>query len=147
MKLLKRHWLSSVQYICIRHWTKLRGLSPRANYTDRVTAACRRSKCQLLRLAGVAWSAQRIPMAVFSALSRYYFFQVAPQLYSRGWVDAVPDPLVLRISGSAGNRAQDLWICSQGLWPLDHRCGPASVTPPDISVSSIYIKCNQYSKK
>jgi hypothetical protein len=29
---------------------KLRGLSPRANYTDRATTACRRSYCQLLRL-------------------------------------------------------------------------------------------------
>jgi hypothetical protein len=26
--------------------------------------------------------------------SRYFFFQVAPQLYSRGWVDPVPDPLL-----------------------------------------------------
>jgi hypothetical protein len=26
---------------------KLHGLSPRANYTDRATAACRRSDCQL----------------------------------------------------------------------------------------------------
>jgi hypothetical protein len=34
--------------------------------------------------------------------SRYFFFQVAPQLYSRGWVDPVPDPLLLRKSGSAG---------------------------------------------
>jgi hypothetical protein len=31
---------------------KLHGLSPRANYTDRVTAACRRSDCQLLRIEG-----------------------------------------------------------------------------------------------
>jgi hypothetical protein len=38
--------------------------------------------------------------------SRYYFFQVAPQLYSRGWVDPVPDPLLLRKSGSAGNRTR-----------------------------------------
>jgi hypothetical protein len=29
--------------------TKLHGLSPGANYTDRATAACRRSDCQLLR--------------------------------------------------------------------------------------------------
>jgi hypothetical protein len=29
---------------------KLHGLSPRANYTDRATAACRRSDCQLLRI-------------------------------------------------------------------------------------------------
>jgi hypothetical protein len=34
--------------------------------------------------------------------SRHYFFQVAPQLYSRGWVDPVPDPVLLRKSGSAG---------------------------------------------
>jgi hypothetical protein len=38
--------------------------------------------------------------------SRYFFFQVAPQLYSRGWVDPVPDPLLLRKSGSAGNRTR-----------------------------------------
>jgi hypothetical protein len=36
---------------------KLHGLSPRANYTDRVTAACRRSDCQLLRIEGATWSA------------------------------------------------------------------------------------------
>jgi hypothetical protein len=39
--------------------------------------------------------------------NRYLFFQVAPQLYSRGWVDSVPDPLLLRKSGSAGNRTRD----------------------------------------
>jgi hypothetical protein len=38
--------------------------------------------------------------------SCYIFFQVAPQLYSRGWVDPVPVPLLLRISGSARNRTQ-----------------------------------------
>jgi hypothetical protein len=38
--------------------------------------------------------------------SRYFFFQVAPQLYSRGWVDPIPDPLLLRKSGSAGNRTR-----------------------------------------
>jgi hypothetical protein len=32
-------------------------LSPRANYTDRVTAACRRSDCQLLRIEGAMWYA------------------------------------------------------------------------------------------
>jgi hypothetical protein len=44
--------------------TKLRGFSPQANYTDRAIAACRRSQCQLLRIDGVAWSAQWIPTAV-----------------------------------------------------------------------------------
>jgi hypothetical protein len=38
--------------------------------------------------------------------SRYFFFQVAPQLYSLGWVDPVPDTLFLRKSGSAGNRTR-----------------------------------------
>jgi hypothetical protein len=38
--------------------------------------------------------------------SRYCFFQVAPQLYSRGWMVLVPDPLLLRKSGSAGNRTR-----------------------------------------
>jgi hypothetical protein len=36
---------------------KLHGLSPRANYTDRATAACRRNECQLLRIKGTTWSA------------------------------------------------------------------------------------------
>jgi hypothetical protein len=34
--------------------------------------------------------------------NHYFFFQVAPQLYSRGWVDPVPDPLLLRKFGSRG---------------------------------------------
>jgi hypothetical protein len=43
---------------------KFRDFSPPANYTDRISAACRRSYCQLLAIEGVAWSAQRIPTAV-----------------------------------------------------------------------------------
>jgi hypothetical protein len=34
--------------------------------------------------------------------SRYFSFQVAPKLYSRNWVDPIPDPLLTK-SGSAGN--------------------------------------------
>jgi hypothetical protein len=55
--------------------TKLHGLSPRANYTDRETAACRRSDCQLVRIEGATWSAWRIPSAVFLGFldrSRYF---------------------------------------------------------------------------
>jgi hypothetical protein len=63
---------------------KLQGLSPRANYTDRATAACRRSDCQLLRIEGSTWSAWRIPTAVFllfsailgHALQFYYFLDI-----------------------------------------------------------------------
>jgi hypothetical protein len=45
---------------------KLRGLNPQANYSARATAACRWSLCQLWRIEGLAWSAQRIITAVFS---------------------------------------------------------------------------------
>jgi hypothetical protein len=46
--------------------------------------------------------------------SRCFFFQVAPQLYSQGWVYPVPDPLLLRKSGSAGNRTR-AWLY-KNLW-------------------------------
>jgi hypothetical protein len=55
--------------------------------------------------------------------SSYLFFQVALRLYSRGWVDPVPDPLLVRKSRSVVDRTRDLLICSQELWPLDHRGG------------------------
>jgi hypothetical protein len=35
----------------------LHGPSPRANCTDRATAACGRSECQLLRIESATWSA------------------------------------------------------------------------------------------
>jgi hypothetical protein len=53
--------------------------------------------------------------------SHYDFFQVAPQLYSWGWMDPVPDSLLLRKSSNARNRTRALWICSQEPWPLDYR--------------------------
>jgi hypothetical protein len=40
--------------------------------------------------------------------NHYFFFQIAPQLYSRGRADPVPDPLFLRKSGSAGNLTRPL---------------------------------------
>jgi hypothetical protein len=59
---------------------------------------------------GVAWSAQRIATAVISVFysrSRYFSIQVAPQLSSRGWVDPVPDPLILRKSSGSVARNSD----------------------------------------
>jgi hypothetical protein len=100
---------------------------------------------ELYRSGGRRWSAKLVPTfadrgcRVVSATdpqgrnfnfldwSRYYFFQVAPQLSSWGWVDHVPDPLLLRKSGSAGNLTRDPCICSQKLWPLDHRGGQLEV--------------------
>ena len=68
-------------------------------------------------------------ISVYRTWIATYFIQVAPQLTSRGsrgWVHPVPDPRPLRKSGSAGNRTRDLCICSQKLWPLDHRGGRKS---------------------
>jgi hypothetical protein len=45
---------------------KLSGLSPQANYTNRATAACQRSWCQLLQIGGATWSAWRIPTVKIS---------------------------------------------------------------------------------
>jgi hypothetical protein len=67
-------------------------------------------------------SAKRIPTAVnlgFLDTEPLLFHWISYSLYSRGWVDPVPDPVLLRKSFNAGNR---IWICSQELWPLDHRC-------------------------
>jgi hypothetical protein len=43
-------------------------------------------------------------IVAFLDRSRYFFFRAAPRLHSRGWVDSVPDPLLVRKCGSAGNR-------------------------------------------
>jgi hypothetical protein len=52
--------------------------------------------------------------------SRYFLFQVAPQLYSRGRIDPVPDPLLLRKSGNAGNRTRTSGSVARN---SDHRGG------------------------
>jgi hypothetical protein len=54
--------------------------------------------------------------------NRYFFFQVAPHLYSQGWVDPIPDQLLLKKSGSAGNRTRTSGSVARN-WPLDHRGG------------------------
>jgi hypothetical protein len=68
-------WRTSVSASALPEWgkmetsghkKKLHGLSPRVNYTDRATAACRRSDCQLVRIEGAMWLEWRIPSAVFS---------------------------------------------------------------------------------
>jgi hypothetical protein len=64
--------------------TKLCGLSPRANYTDQATAACR-PKLVSTFMDGVC----RMVIAAephgcilgFLDQGRYYFFQVAPHVY------------------------------------------------------------------
>jgi hypothetical protein len=65
----------------------------------------------------------------YSGLSKseqlLFLFQVAPQLYSRGCVDPVAGPLLLRKSGSAGNRTRSSGSVARN---SDHRGGPNTVT-------------------
>jgi hypothetical protein len=64
----KSKWTEKARYFKLdqKQTNKLHGLSLRANYTDRATAACCRSDCQLLRKEGPTLSTWRIPTAVFS---------------------------------------------------------------------------------
>jgi hypothetical protein len=41
----------------------------------------------------------------------------------------------------AGNRTRDLWICSQELWPLDHRGGRASTLTLQKNYSNLFPPC------
>jgi hypothetical protein len=60
--------------------------------------------------------------------SCYFFFQVAPQLYSWGWVEPVPGPLLLRKSGSAGNGTRTSEFVAKNSDQLDHRGAQLSST-------------------
>jgi hypothetical protein len=74
----------------------LRGLSPRANYTDeRPLFVCEviANFCRQRVSRGQRDESLR-PYCRFSRQEPLLFYQVAPQLYSRGWVDPVPDPLL-----------------------------------------------------
>jgi hypothetical protein len=101
--------------------------SPQVNYIKWVTATGRRILMPILADRGVSCGqcggAPTVINLSFLDRSHYFLFQVAPHLCSWGWVDPVPDPLLLRKSGSTGNPIRDLCICSQELWPLDHRGG------------------------
>jgi hypothetical protein len=98
--------------------------SPQANYTDWAAATCRRNLVPTFADRGVSrgqrGGSRTAVNLSFIDRSLYFFFQVAPHLSSRSWVDPVPGPRLL-ICGSAGNRTRDLWVCSQEHWPLDHR--------------------------
>jgi hypothetical protein len=57
-------------------------------------------------------------------------------------VDPVPDPLLLRKSSSAGYLTRDLWICSQKLWPLDHRGCPSTSSTCRNPFMTTYVQTN-----
>jgi hypothetical protein len=95
--------------------------------TDWATATCWRNLVPTFTDRGVS-RGQRggSPTVVnlsFLDRSRYFSFKRLLIYSHKGWVDPVPDPLLLRKSSSARNRTRDLWVCSQELWPLDHRGG------------------------
>jgi hypothetical protein len=58
---------------------KLSGLSPRANYTDQATAAFAD-----IEVRGQSGGFPTALISGFLDRSRYFFFQVAPEFYSRG---------------------------------------------------------------
>jgi hypothetical protein len=119
----------SLTYISAIDRTKLRSLIPWATYTDRATATCWQSMCQLFRIEGATWSAWHPYGRILDFLdqNRYSFFQVVPQLYPWGWVDPVPDQLLVRKSGSGGNRTRTSESIARN-WPQDHRGGLLSST-------------------
>jgi hypothetical protein len=98
-----------------------------------MTAAADEVSANFCGLGSVAWSAQRVPTAVNLGIldqRRYFFIQVAPHLSSRGSMDPVPDPLLVRKFGSVAYQTRDLWVCSQELWPQDRRGGrPVTYNP------------------
>jgi hypothetical protein len=129
-------------------------LSPQANYTDWATAACGRSKCQLLRIEGVAWSAQRIPWPLIRLLNRLlacdiwaspsrfkinlllgcevvYFGKQAITCHT----NLLPPPLGLRTSNWKERQRvppKILYISSKSIpenWNLNiHRCGTLRIS-------------------
>jgi hypothetical protein len=66
--------------------------------------------------------------------SRYFFFQVTPQLYSRGWVDPVPDRLLVRKSGSAGIEPGPLDLYPATLTTRPQRRSAGREWCPEINV-------------
>jgi hypothetical protein len=66
--------------VASKYVKKIQGLSPQANYTDRATAACRRSSCQLLRMKVPRGKrdGSRRPYSRISNQEPLLFYQVAP---------------------------------------------------------------------
>jgi hypothetical protein len=121
------HWsLFSLTYTTNKQTNSV-ALSLPANYTDWATATFRRNLVPAFVDRGVS-RGQRggSPTDVnlsFLDRSRYLSFKQLLIYSHKGWVHPVPDPLLLRKSGSVGNRTRDLCVSSQELWPLEHRGG------------------------
>jgi hypothetical protein len=89
------HWSWKLYFV---YKLKLRGLNPWANYSDqrlstKLVPTFADRECHVVSLTNPYGR-----ILGFLDRSSYFFFQEAPQLYSRGWVDPVPDPPLLRKS-------------------------------------------------
>jgi hypothetical protein len=105
---------------CVRLKTKkttLRDFGPRTNYTDRAIAACWRSSVNFCRYRVLRGKRNGFPRSLsrFSRLEPLLFLPSSSSVVLTRLSGPDPDPLLLRKSGSTGNRTQDLWICSQKL--------------------------------
>jgi hypothetical protein len=111
--------------ICIPSPTKQTPwyFSPQTNYTDRATTTCWRNLLPTFADSGAS-SGQRggSPTVVnlsFLDRSRYFSFKQLLIYSHKGWVDPVPNPLLLRKCGISRNVTRDFWVSSQDLWALD----------------------------
>jgi hypothetical protein len=106
------YWIPICMSVCFPLFTKKTKLRGLESASELYRASDRRLSAKLLptfadrgyRVVSVTDPYGR--SLGFLDRSRYYLSQVAPQLSSRGWVDPVPEPILLRESGSAGNRTR-----------------------------------------
>jgi hypothetical protein len=107
----------------IKQKTNSVALCPQANYTDWVTATCRRNLVPAFvdrRVSrGQLGGSPTVVNLSFLDHIPYFSFKWLLIYSHKGRVDPVPDALQLRKSGGAGNRTRDLWVSSQELWPLE----------------------------
>jgi hypothetical protein len=97
---LTRFSLAFTRVRCTK--SRLRGLSPRANYTDRATAACWRSYCQLSRIEERRVVSAADSLRQYSRLSR-----PEPLLF----LSSSPSIVLTRLSGprSRPTTSQKIW--------------------------------------
>jgi hypothetical protein len=113
-------------YIYIYKQTNSVAFIPQANYTDWATATCWRNLVPTFADRRVSRGQRGSPTVLklsFLDWIRSISFQWLLIYLHKGWVDHVPDPLVLRKSASSGNRTRNFSVCNQEVWTLDHRGG------------------------
>jgi hypothetical protein len=102
---LKQHGEGLWRCNCNKQTNKLHGLSPRANYTDRATAACQRSDCQLFADRGRHVISMTDPFGrILGFLDRSRYFSIKQLLSCTHEAEWTPfQTHYFFSSGSAGN--------------------------------------------